>query len=529
MSRLVRILGALALALACLPIGSAAALSFPVTSTADTKAKGTLRASIEESNLNFLEADSIPIEVTGTIELESALPIITDDVTVSGPGAGALTVKRTGSAPFRIFYVGGADATFSGLTVSGGKDVYGAAFFNEEGTLTLNRVLVTGNEAFKEGTGSTLTTGGAIRSYGPLTVRDSVVSGNSAVARGSGSITLASGAGIEAYEVTTIERSTISDNHVEAYAEEGGESVAEGGGLLLPAPPAKIVESTISGNSAHAYEGNPSAIARGGGLYTFRVLITGSTIAGNAAEAEENGLGSSARGADLYTTEGVTAGNTIVADPRGGIDSCDSSPLGEFTSAGFNLDEDGSCGFGRSSDLSGVIAGLEPLADNGGPTPTHALRADSAAVDRGTSFGLATDQRGLPRPSDFGSVSNAEGGDGADIGAFELQVPATKSGLPNTAVVTERAGDTKAPQTRILSGPPRVTFKTKAKFRFASTEAQSHFQCKLDKKKWKACSNPFKRSVKPARHLFKVRAIDRFGNVDPTPAQFGWRVKILAG
>jgi hypothetical protein len=529
MSRLVRLLGVLLLATFCLPVASAAALSFPVTSTADTTAKGTLRASIEEANLNFLEADSIPIEVGGTIELESALPIITGPVTVTGPGAASLTVERTGSAPFRIFYVGGVDATFSGLTVSGGKDVYGAAFFNEEGTLTLNRVAITGNEAFKEGTGSTLTTGGAIRSYGPLTVRDSVVSGNSAVARGSGSITLASGAGIEAYEVTTIERSTISDNHVEAFAEEGGESVAEGGGLLLPGPPAKIVESTIGGNSAHAYEGNPSAIVRGGGLYAFRALITGSTIAGNAAEAEDNGLASSARGADLYTTEGVTAGNTIVADPLGGIESCATGPLGEFTSAGFNLDEDGSCGFGKSSDLSGVIAGLEPLADNGGATPTQALRPDSPAVDRGTSFGLTVDQRGLPRPSDFGSVSNAEGGDGSDIGAFELQLPATKSGLPSPAVVTELLTDRKPPQTRIVSAPPRVTYKTKAKFRFASSEAQSRFQCKLDRKKWHGCVNPFQPSVKPARHLFKVRAIDRFGNVDPTPAQFGWRVKRISG
>jgi len=89
--------------------------------------------------------------------------------------------------------------------------------------------------------------------------------------------------------------------------------------------------------------------------------------------------------------------------------------------------------------------------------------------------------------------------------------------------------DRTPPQTRIVSGPPRVTFKTKAKFRFASSEGESHFQCRLDKKKWHRCANPFQPSVKPGKHLFKVRAIDRFGNVDPTPARFGWRVKPITG
>lgn len=531
MSRLIRLVGVLALVAVCLPVASASALSFPVTSTADTKAKGTLRASIEEAALSFSEPNTIPIEVTGTIELESALPAIGGDLTVTGPGADSLTVKRTGSAPFRIFYLGGGDTTFSDLTVSGGKDQFGSGFFNEDGTLTLIRVAVTGNEAFDESTGATFARGAGVRSYGPLTIRESVVSGNSVVARGNGATTIASGGGVEAYGATTIERSTISDNHIESFAEESGESIAEGGGVLLAGPPSKIVESTISGNSARATEGNPSAITRGGGLYAFRISITGSTITGNAAEAEDNGSSFSARGANVYASEGVTAGATIFANPLGGADGCDGSLVSEFTSAGFNLDEDGSCEFGKSSDLSGVIAGLEPLADNGGPTPTHALQADSPAVDRGTSFGFSIDQRGLPRPSDFPAISNTEGGDGADIGAFEVQAPAAASpgGGGTPVVVTQRPTDNAPPNTRIVSGPPRSTYKTKAKFRFASSEPQSHFQCKLDKKRWHGCANPFRPSVKPGKHLFKVRAIDRFGNVDPTPARFGWRVKRIVG
>src|SRR3989442_4403300 len=71
---------------------------------------------------------------------------------------------------------------------------------------------------------------------------------------------------------------------------------------------------------------------------------------------------------------------------------------------------------------------LGPLQDNGGPTFTHALLAGSPAIDQGkrdTIPALAsnTDQRGFPRPVDFPAIANAAGGDGSDIGAFEVQNP----------------------------------------------------------------------------------------------------------
>jgi hypothetical protein len=45
----------------------------------------------------------------------------------------------------------------------------------------------------------------------------------------------------------------------------------------------------------------------------------------------------------------------------------------------------------------------------------------SLALDRGMAFGLTIDERGLPRPVDVANISNATGGDGSDIGAFEKQ------------------------------------------------------------------------------------------------------------
>ncbi len=72
---------------------------------------------------------------------------------------------------------------------------------------------------------------------------------------------------------------------------------------------------------------------------------------------------------------------------------------------------------------------LAALANNGGPTPTHALTAGSVAIDNGNSGGLATDQRGFLRINDLPGIPNAPTGDGADIGAFEFESSANTAGF----------------------------------------------------------------------------------------------------
>jgi hypothetical protein len=90
---------------------------------------------------------------------------------------------------------------------------------------------------------------------------------------------------------------------------------------------------------------------------------------------------------------------------------------GVITSNGYNIESPGNtCGFDQTGDQSGVSAvllDLQPLADNGGPTQTHALGEDSVAIDRipAVDCGVTTDQRGEPRPV----------GDGCDVGSFERQ------------------------------------------------------------------------------------------------------------
>lgn len=89
--------------------------------------------------------------------------------------------------------------------------------------------------------------------------------------------------------------------------------------------------------------------------------------------------------------------------------------------------------------------------------------------------------------------------------------------------------DKTPPDTKILKGPPKKTHKRTAKFKFTSTEAGSSFQCKLDKKPFKPCVSPKKyKQLKPGKHVFKVRAIDKAGNVDPTPAKRKFTVLMKA-
>ena len=85
--------------------------------------------------------------------------------------------------------------------------------------------------------------------------------------------------------------------------------------------------------------------------------------------------------------------------------------------------------------------------------------------------------------------------------------------------------DTTAPQTEIVADPKKKTESAKAKFRFRSNEADSTFECKLDRDEWKSCDSPKRyRGLDAGKHKFKVRATDAAGNTDSSPAKYRWRV-----
>jgi len=80
--------------------------------------------------------------------------------------------------------------------------------------------------------------------------------------------------------------------------------------------------------------------------------------------------------------------------------------------------------------------------------------------------------------------------------------------------------DLTAPDTTIDSSPASPSGNTTPTFAFSSNEAGSTFLCKLDKKKFRACSSPKTyKNLKRGKHTFKVEAIDADGNVDKSPAK----------
>ena len=163
----------------------------------------------------------------------------------------------------------------------------------------------------------------------------------------------------------------------------------------------------------------------GGGIYNIGTNIA---MAANTIIAlNQANLG----GAPGTNVSPIVVNGFVLAPQIGdaGANGIGSDVNGSFGSRGFNLigAVDGSSGFvnGVGADQVGSMAApidpmIGPLAMNGGPTATHALLPNSPAVDKGDSFGIHEDQRGRRRPYNFHGIRNAAGGDGSDIGAFEL-------------------------------------------------------------------------------------------------------------
>ena len=97
--------------------------------------------------------------------------------------------------------------------------------------------------------------------------------------------------------------------------------------------------------------------------------------------------------------------------------------------------------------------------------------------------------------------------------------------VARTSVRLKVVTDTQAPETRISSGPDATTDSHEAEFRFGANEKRSTFQCRIDGFDWSSCRSPITYTEVPdGEHTFSVRASDRFGNVDATPATSSWTV-----
>jgi CSLREA domain-containing protein len=583
----------------------------------------TLRAAIQEANANSPEpGDTINFDpsVTGQIVLTGTLPVITDGLTINGPGADELAID--GDNTYRVLTAqSGTTTAISGLTIRGGQapvtgggTAANAGGIRSDGDMTLNRVVVTDNHASVTGAANVnvqASGAGIANGAGTLTLTRSTVAHNdaNAVASGTGQASV-NGGGIWTNAGTLhIDHSTINENQANATVSGGsGSSLAWpfGGGLYMYQASLTIDQSTINNNSATAMGAtSPGAgnFASGGGLYQDNLstlTATGTTVSGNSVGVPE-APNTAVQGANLELLSGGTFRDSIVADPVG-ADNCS----GTFTSSGYNLEDDPgpspSCGFTETTDIAGQNPMLAPLANNGGPTNTQALPANSPAIDQGKSFGATTDQRdaGFPRISDSPTIANATGGDGSDIGAFERDSvpphnplitasnpkspannnlpklrglaaagsivriyktagctgPAVKAGSASTfsspglavtvanntsttfrATATDASNnkstcspgftyveDSKPPNTSITSTTLHPRYHS-ATFGFSSTEPGSTFRCKLDAQPYASCTSPRTYGgLAAGHHTFRVRATDKAGNVDATPASTGFNL-----
>jgi hypothetical protein len=166
--------------------------------------------------------------------------------------------------------------------------------------------------------------------------------------------------------------------------------------------------------------------------------VKASTLSGNSAGS---GNGGAIRNNGAGGSASVELGSSILKAGASGGTIANLS--GAVSSDGFNLSSDSAGGFLTNvSDQINIDPMLGPLQDNGGPTFTHALLPGSPAIDKGKNLdSSATDQRGSPRTMDGPCIANAPGGDGTDIGAFEVQQPCPAPvSLGNIGVVLNQFG-----------------------------------------------------------------------------------------
>ncbi len=243
---------------------------------------------------------------------------------------------------------------------------------------------------------------GGIRSFGSATIYRSTIDGNEIGFKGGDR-----GGGIWSQGRMSISDSTISNNRAAVL----------GGGIYTAFFPLNITNSTISGNTV----GGCSSCT-GAGIHAAlasTVLLTNSTVTKNRIGIGRGGGIAS----DPSAVTTVELRNTIVAENISER-SPDADISGAVISHGHNLigNTTGSSGW-LATDLLNRNAALAPLANNGGPTWTHALLPNSQAVNSGndvlavdpdTGLTLTGDQRGSPRF--VGTV---------DIGAFESNFTVT--------------------------------------------------------------------------------------------------------
>jgi hypothetical protein len=358
-----------------------------------------LRAAVMESNVHC-GADTIQLPAgtysltrigTGEEKARRGDLDVTDSLSIFGDGAAVTVID--GLFEDRIFHLFN-NLEIEGVTLRNGRSPDGGGVAIAAGRLVLRSSTVTGCRA---GRGAAIFAPGG----GGVLLVQATIAGNQA--------------GLEAGGLWNGGKSSVVDSTI------SGNVAGKIGGGFVNRYSLGVLNSTLSANEADF----------GGGLWNDPYVANTSFVNGTiTANRARNGDG----GGIFAVQNGgrVQVSNTIVAanfDDNGGSPDC-RAPLHSW---GHNLIGDASgCSIGgdTTGNIVGASPGLLPLADNGGPTLTHALDPHSLALNAGSPdvpessvrACRATDQRGIARPQ----------GPRCDIGAFEL-IPATPTSTPTDA------------------------------------------------------------------------------------------------
>lgn len=379
-----------------LVFGHAGAVAIDVDIGGDTHVSGrcTLREAIVSANTHAAPADTNCVaggDGGNTIAIAPSLsPIEITDAALDIADAGGTTLIHSAvtGAQVAVRRVSGVDsvfsasqpATFEDLAISGGHGyMAGGGVAGGSTTVTLRRCLVSGNSSQYFSGGITINQGGT------LNVIDTTVSNNQSSEFGNGG-----GIGVN-LATLVLSGSTVSGN-----------SSAFGGGIFAWQSSLAIHDSTVSGNVSSN---------QGGGIRVYGSVafeLIDATITANAAPY---GAGVLLYGLPTTGTL-VNARNSLL---WGNVGSADIEHMGgadDIIGGGFNLIGQIGDHISYPSNTLRCDPQLRPLAFNGGPTWTHALPANSCAVDTGGVLPSAQyDQRGAGHPRWMGTQ--------VDIGAYE--------------------------------------------------------------------------------------------------------------
>jgi hypothetical protein len=348
-----------------------------VTNTDDT-GPGTLRAAIEQADLDSShDAIVFAPSVTGNIALSSALPDLSGNIDIVGPGSSDLTVARSaapGTAGFRIFNIPvGAVIAISGLTVTGGS------------------VTVAGSDG--------KASGGGIENSGTLFLDDVTISGNTAGAVFTFLEGVAGeGGGIDNSGMLSINDTTISNNRAVGLEAAPGEGEGGFGGGIHNSGTLAITNATLTGNSGFAGSGG---IENSGTL-----LVADSAFASNSGGG--SGGGAIGNSGDA-TVSGSTFTNNDSANGGAGIKNSGTLSLSNSTfSDNISYNNIGAAitNFGTMS-ISASTFSRNSNQGGGGAIGNLGNMSVAASTFTGNTAVSATSFPGIPNPGDGGAIDNS--------------------------------------------------------------------------------------------------------------------------